>query len=61
MLTSDTDDALVILIGYVKGDRCWHFLLNQIEAVLGGFVLAANNVDVEVVFVETIKDDLNIA
>ena len=61
MLTSDADDTFVVLIWYVEGDRSWHLLLNQVETILGSVILAANNVNVEVVLIEAVEDDLNVA
>lgn len=61
VLTADTNDALVVLIGYMEGDRCGHLLLNKIKTIPRGFVLGATDINVEVVFVKPIKDDLDIA
>jgi hypothetical protein len=61
VLASNSDDALVVLIGDVEGDGSGHLLLNKIETILRSFVLAANNINVEVVFIEAVEDDLNIA
>ena len=61
MLATYSDDTLVVLIRYVEGNRSRHFLLNEVESVLGGVVLCSADVDVEVVFVEAIEDDLDVA
>lgn len=36
-------------------------MLHKIEAILSSFVLSTAHIDVEVVFVEAIKYDLNVA
>lgn len=59
VLTANANDALVVLVRDVERDRSWHFLLNEVKAILCSFVLVATDVNVEVVFVEAIKDDLN--
>lgn len=61
MLPTNTNDSLVILVGNVKGDRSWHFLLNKVETVLSCFVLTADDIDVEIILVESIENDLYIA
>lgn len=61
MLATYSNDTLVILIRYVEGDRSRHFLLNEVEAVLGGIVLCSTDVDIEIVFIEAIEDDLDVA
>lgn len=61
MLATYSDDTLVVLIRYVEGDRSRHLLLNEVEPVLGGVVLCSTDVNIEVVFVEAIKDDLDVA
>ena len=60
VLSADTDDTFVILIRDVKGNGSRHLLLNKIQSVLGGFVLCSAYINVEIVFVESIEDDLNI-
>ena len=61
MLATDSDDALVVLIRDVERDRSRHLLLNEIKSVLGGIVLCSTDVDIEVVFVEAIENDLDVA
>ena len=61
MLASDTDDAFVVLVRNMKGDGSRHFLFDEVKTVLHGFILPTANVNVEVVLVETVKDDLDIA
>jgi hypothetical protein len=45
----------------MEGDGSGHFLLDQIQTVLGGLVLVAAHVDIEVVFVKSVKDNLYVA
>lgn len=59
VLTTDTNDALVVLIRNVERDGRGHLLLNEVKTVLRGFVLGATDYDVEVVLVEAIEDDLH--
>lgn len=61
MLAANTDDSLVVLIGDVEGNRSRHLLLDKIKTALGGFKLVSANVNVEVVLVEAIEDNLNVA
>lgn len=61
MLTTNADDAFVVLIGYMEGYRSRHLLLHKIKAVLGSFILRPADIDVEIVFIEAIEDDLYIA
>jgi len=58
MLSSNSDDPLVVLIWDVEGDGSRHLLLDKIKAIFGGFILIPAHVDVEIVLVEAIKDDL---
>lgn len=61
MLSADPNDTLVILVRHMERDGGRHFLFDKVEPVFGGLVLTAYNVNVEVVFVEAIKDDLDVA
>ena len=61
MLATYSDNTLMVLIRYVEGDRGRHLLLNEVEPVLGGVVLCSTNVDIEIVFVEAIENDLDVA
>jgi len=61
MLTANTDDSLVVLIRDVEGNGSRHLLLNKIKTALGRLKLVSANVNVEVVLVEAIEDNLNIA
>jgi hypothetical protein len=61
MLSTNTDDALVILIRHMERDRCRHFLLYECKALLHRLVGCSHDINVEVVLVETIEDNLNIA
>ena len=61
MLASNTNDSLVVLVRYVERDRGRHLLLNEIETILRCFVLCAANIDVEIVLVEAVEYDLDVA
>ena len=61
MLSTNPNDPLVILVRHMERDRCRHLLLNQVQAILGRLILVAAHIDVEVVLVETVEDDLDIA
>jgi hypothetical protein len=61
VLTTNANDTFVILVGNVERDGRWHLLLDKIKSVFGGFVLTANHVNVEIVFIESIEDDLYVA
>ncbi len=61
MLSTNTNDSLVVLIRDMERDRCWHLLLNQVQSVLRSLVLRTAYVYVEVVLVEPVKNDLNVA
>jgi hypothetical protein len=61
VLATDANDALMVLVRDVEGDRGWHLLLDQVQAILGRLVGRAADVNVEVVFVEAIEDDLRVA
>jgi hypothetical protein len=61
MLSTDTYNTLVILVRHMERDGSRHFLFDKVKPIFGGLVLAAYNVNVEVVFVEAIKDDLDVA
>lgn len=61
VLATNADNSLVVLVGNVERNGRRHFLLDKIQSVLGGLVLVATHIDVEVVFIETIENDLDIA
>lgn len=61
MLTTDPNNTFVVLIRNVEGYRSRHLLLYKVEAVLRSIVLRATDVDIEIVLVEAVKDDLNVA
>jgi hypothetical protein len=61
MLTTDSNDALVVLVGDMERDGSGHFLLDKGQALLHGIVTATHDVDVEVVLIEAVKNDLHIA
>lgn len=60
MLTSDANYSLVILIWYMKRNRGWHLLFDEVKTVLRCFVLCATDIDIEVVFIEAVEYDLYI-
>jgi hypothetical protein len=51
----------VILIRNMEGDGGRHFLLDKSKPLLHGIVASSNDVDVEVVLVEAIKNYLDVA
>lgn len=61
VLATNTDNALVILIRHVERNRCRHLLFNKSETLLHRVVCRCHDINVEVVLVETIEYDLNIA
>jgi hypothetical protein len=61
VLAANANNTLVVLIGDMERDGCWHLLFNQGQALLHGIVGGSHDVDIEVVLVETVKNDLNIA
>lgn len=61
VLAANANDALVVLVRHMERDGRGHLLLNQGKTLLHGFVGGSHDVDVEVVFVEAIKNDLHIA
>ena len=61
MLSTNPDDPLVVLVRHMEGNGSRHLLLHQIQTVLSRLVLVAAHVNVEVVLVETVKDDLDVA
>lgn len=61
VLAADSDDALVVLVGYVEGDRGRHLLLNEGQALFHGIVVGGNDVNVEVILSEALEHDLDVA
>ena len=61
VLTSNADNALVVLVRYVERNGSWHLKLHKIQSTLCCLVLRTAHVNVEVVLVEAIKDNLHIA
>ena len=61
VLTTDTNNALVVLIRHMEGNSSWHLLFDKVETVLCGLVLCAAYYNVEVVLIEAVKDDLHAA
>jgi len=61
VLTSNADDALVVLVWHVERDGSRHLKLHEVQSTLRSLVLRTAHVNVEVVLVEAIKDNLHIA
>lgn len=61
VLSTDSDDPLMVLVRYMKGNGRRHFLFHQIQAILRRIVLVSAHIDVEVVLIESVKDNLDIA
>ena len=61
MLATYANNAFMILVRNMERYGGWHFLFYEVQAVLGSIILSPANVDVEVVFIEAVKDDLNVA
>lgn len=61
VLPTDTNDPLVVLVWNMERNRRRHLLLDEGEALFHRFVRGSHDVDVEVVLVEAIKDDLDVA
>lgn len=60
VLATDSDDSLVVLVRNMERDGRWHLLLDEIKPVPSCLVLIPADVNIEVVLVETIKDDLHV-
>ena len=61
VLATNSNNSFMVLVGHVERNGRRHLLLDKIQSVFGGFILVATHINVEVVLVETIEDDLNIA
>ena len=61
MLTANPDDTFVVLIRHMERYRSWHFLLHQVEAAPGRIVLRSTDINVEIVFIESVEDNLDVA
>ena len=61
VLATNANDAFMVLIGHMERDRGRHFLLDELQSILGRIVLCAAYVNVEIVFVEAIENDLDVA
>jgi hypothetical protein len=61
MLSTNTNDTLVILIWNMEGDGSRHLLFDEIKAISSSLVLIPTHVNVEIVFIEAVKDDLYVA
>lgn len=61
MLTTNADNALMVLIGDVERDGRGHLLFDEIKSIFRGFILGTADDNVKVVLVEPIKDNLNAA
>ena len=61
VLPTNTDNSLVVLVWNMERDGGRHLLLDQAKTLLHRVITGGHNVDVEIVLVEAIEDDLNIA
>lgn len=61
VLSTNTNDSFVILIGHMERDRGWHLLLYQAQALLHRLIGRSVDVNVEVVFAKVFEHDLNVA
>ena len=61
MLATYANYAFVVLVRNMERDGGWHFLFYKVQSILGSIVLSPTNVDVEVVLIEAVKDDLDVA
>ena len=61
MLSANANDALVVLIRYVERYGSWHLLFDQVKAVPSCVILCTTNIDVEVIFIEAVEYDLDVA
>ncbi len=61
MLTTDTDNALVVLIGYMERNRSRHLLFHKRQSLLHGVVIGSNDVDVEIILPKALEHDLDVA
>lgn len=60
VLTTDSNDPLVVLVRNVERDGRWHLLLDEVEPIPSCLVLISADINVEVVLVETVEDDLHV-
>ena len=61
MLATYANYAFVVLVRNMERYGGWHFLFHKVQSILGSIVLSPTNVDVEVVLIEAVKDDLDVA
>ncbi len=61
VLTTNADNAFMILIRYVERDGGRHFLFNKGHALFHRVMVRGDNVYVKVILSETIENDLDIA
>ena len=61
VLATNTDNTLVVLIGYVEGDGSRHLLLDEGQALLHGVVVGSNDVNIEVILSEALEHNLDVA
>ena len=58
VLTTNTDDALMVLVWHVERNCSGHLLFDEVEAILSRLVLCTAHDDIEVVLVEAIEHNL---
>lgn len=61
VLTTDANDALMILIRHMERDGSWHLLLNQTQTLLHRVVGRSIDVNIEVVLAKVLEHDLHVA
>ena len=61
VLAANANDSLVVLVWNMEGYRSRHLLLDKGQPLFHGLVAPAHDVNVEIVLVEAVEDDLNVA
>ena len=61
MLATYANNAFMVLVRNMERYGGWHFLFYKVQAILGSIILSSADVNVEVVLIEAVKDDLNVA
>lgn len=61
VLSTNANYAFMVLVGHMKRDGGRHFLLYELQSILSRIVLGTAYVNVEIVFVEAIENDLDVA
>lgn len=61
VLSSDANDALVVLVRDMERDGSGHLLLNKGQTLLHRVVAGGHDIDVEVILIEAVEDDLDTA